>query len=92
MYCVSLRLGYDPIRVARLTLLSRMPSLALIALFCKFEVSLPFDGEDMSVSISDTFVVPFVFRWSKSVSVLGSSTRGAADIASVDAVERAGAN
>jgi len=62
-----------------------MPSFALIALFCRSEVPLPLECEDMSASISDTFVVPLVSMWSKSVSVLGSSTRGASDIASVGA-------
>jgi len=66
-----------------------MPSFALIALFCRSEVPLPLECEDMSASISAaTFVVPLVLMWSKSVSVLGSSTRGASDIASVSAAEQ----
>lgn len=83
MYRVSLRLGKGRRRFVPLTLLSRIPFFALIALFFRSLLALPLICGAGEPSISDRKSgVPLGVCWrSKSVSVLGSSTRGAPDIA-----------
>jgi hypothetical protein len=89
MYRVSLRLGKGQRRRVPLTLLSRIPFLALIALFCRSLLALPLVcGAEVPSIWDSSSGVPLGVARSKSVSVLGSSTRGAPDIALVFAMQK----